>query len=126
MAAKQPAQATTDKQAQPKRVEAPETATAGLEQVAVTADSSHLSLVGLPPDQPGARPLRQAYVLQMQRRYGNAYVQRLLAGHIQPAAGPTAPLSSPGPPPTLRQAPSTEAAPDETPGGDELAGLGSS
>jgi hypothetical protein len=34
---------------------------------------------GLPPNHPTAARLRQATVLQMQRRHGNAYVQRMLA-----------------------------------------------
>lgn len=140
MSTKQPAQPTAEKQAQSKRAEAPEVTTAGLEQAAVTADPSHLSLAGMPPDMPTARPLRQAYVLQMQRRYGNAYVQRMLAGHIQAVADgpaltvadhpPASVTPSPAvhftPPPSLGRSSAIEAAPDETIGGDELVGMGSS
>ncbi|MEW5987443.1 MAG: hypothetical protein AB1791_12485 [Chloroflexota bacterium] len=80
MAEKQPAQKGNQAQTLPQRTAAPEGGQAELASPAAALTSRVVSLNGLPPNQPGARPLRQAAVLQMQRRYGNAYVQRMLAG----------------------------------------------
>lgn len=47
------------------------------------------------PQHPTSRPLRQAVVLQMQQRFGNAHVQRLLSQNSQRGQGqPAAPVKS--------------------------------
>jgi predicted secreted Zn-dependent protease len=50
------------------------------------------------PGHPTGRPIRQAAVLQMQRDYGNASVQRVLAGRVQRVGGPegTEPMAGKG------------------------------
>ena len=39
------------------------------------------------PDESNSRLLRRSHILQLQRRYGNAYVQRLLAGQAKTSKG---------------------------------------